>query len=72
MQRIHWSEVMRENPDGSVTIYRPLKIGGVTLNNVTFNGGVNIGGIDLVVLKNKFLAVEKQGDVYELKGYYNQ
>lgn len=71
--RISSSKIFRVNPDGSITIVRPIKIGGVTLDNVTFSRGVKVANIDLWTLSNKELEVENgQAEVIVVKGYYNQ
>lgn len=70
--RILSSEIFRANHDGSYTIIRPIKLGGATLSNVTFNGDVKIAGVNLTDLVNKQLEVEDSGtDVLVIKGYYN-
>jgi len=68
--RIPSSEVFKENPNGSLTVKRPIKIGGVQLNKVTFAGGVKIAGISLIELKGKDLQVDEIDGVFVIKGYY--
>lgn len=70
--RIPSSEIFRANQNGSWTIIRPIKIGGATLKNITFNGGVRIAGINLMDLPGKDLEVEDlDADILVIKGYYN-
>lgn len=69
--KIPSSRIFRANPDGSITIYRAVRIGGVTLNNVTFSGGVKVMGINLKDLVGKEFEVEDpNADVLIIKGYY--
>lgn len=71
--RIPASKIFRANPDGSITISRPIKIGGVTLDNVTFSRGVKVAGIDLWTLNDKELEIDDdKAEVIVVKGYYNQ
>ena len=71
IMRVSSEKIFRVNPDGSITIYRPIKIGGVTLSNVTFKGGVKIAGINLMELVGKEFDVEDpHAEVLVIKGYY--
>jgi hypothetical protein len=70
--RIPASTIFGVNKDGTVTVTRPTRIGGVLLHNVMFTKGVRIGKRDLTTLVDKDLEVEKQGDTYTVKGYYER
>ena len=70
--RIPASTIFGVNKDGTVTVMRPTKIGGVLLHNVMFGKGVRIGTRDLTTLVDKDLEVEKQGSTYTIKGYYER
>lgn len=68
--RIPASTLFSANRDGTVTVTRPTKIGGVLLHNVMFGKGVRIGKRELTTLVDKDLEVEKQGNIYMVKGHY--
>ncbi|MFC1663945.1 hypothetical protein ACFL0A_02375 [Patescibacteria group bacterium] len=70
--RIHSSLIFDTNKDGTYTITKPTKIGGVMFDNIIFSRGVKVGGIDLTTLIGKDLNVEKQNGVYLIKGYYEK
>lgn len=71
--RVPASTIFSVNMNGTVTITKPTKIGGVKLpGNLIFSKGVRIGQRDLTTLVGKDLEVEKEGDTYTVKGVYEQ
>ena len=70
--RMESSVLVADNKNGTYTITKPVKIGGVTLDNIVFSGGVKIGNINLASLVGKVLEVEKQDNIYVIKGFYGQ
>ena len=70
--RVPASTIFSPNQDGTVTVTKPTKIGGVLLHNIMFSKGVKIGKKDLTTLIDKDLEVEKQGSTYTVKGWYGK
>lgn len=68
--RIKSSEVFRVNGNGTVTVIKPIKIGGVSFSNVVFSGGVKVGEINLIDFVGKDLEVEKENDVFVITRIY--
>ncbi len=68
--RIPSSSIFTANGDGTYTTSKTIKIGGVTLSNITFSKGVKIGSTDLTYFVGRDLEVENQNGVYVITGYY--
>lgn len=68
---INPSEIFQNNSNGTFFIKRPIMIGGNTMNNIVFSGGVRVGGLELSSLATKrLLEVEDRNGIYVLTGYY--
>ncbi|MBI4458074.1 hypothetical protein HY633_03875 [Candidatus Uhrbacteria bacterium] len=69
--RVPFSTAFQNNADGTITIIRPIRVGGVALNNVTLSGGINVAGVNLYQLRNKDLEAHYENGVLVIDGYYN-
>lgn len=70
--RISSGEFIRVNGNGTFAIYKPIRIGGVTLNNVVFSRGVRIGNIDLTDLVGKDVEATSENGVYIISYFYER
>lgn len=72
MQRYRFLEIFQENPDGSLTPKRKIKVGGTVLGPQTSlkPGVIFNGGVDFHKYKYLDMAAEPRGDVLEIKGFY--
>lgn len=69
--RIPFSEVFRENADGSLTLLQTIKVNDAELNpTMTLNKGVVIGGVDFFQFKGFPIAAEQEGNILVIKGYF--
>ena len=72
IERVKFSDVFFMREDGSISPKIPISINGISMSTgVSFSRGVSMGGVNVFDLIGKDLAIEKVGNYYELKGYYN-
>jgi len=65
-----FSNIFKENSDGSLTPLRSISVNGVTFgSDVNFNHGVTFAGVDFHQYKNFNILGEEQGDVLVIKGF---
>ena len=69
-----FSEVLTENPDGTLSPRRTISVNGVKFNeNVTFAPGVAFGGIDFHKYKNLLIAGSvNENNVLVILGFYDK
>ncbi len=70
--RINSMEIFQVNSNGTFTVSKPIKIGGVFMKDVVFSRGVKVGNIDLTGLVGKDLEVQMDNGVYIITGYYER
>ena len=71
MNRYKFSDILQENPDGSLSPRVRINVNGVTLGTeVTFRQGVAFGGIDFFEHKNQDTAAEEQNGILIIRGFY--
>lgn len=69
--KIHFTNIFKVYPDGSIEPLRPVMISGVQLGpGVRFTQGVSFGGVDLSLYTQKDLEIENSGGVVVIKGIY--
>ncbi len=67
-----FSELFTEYTDGSIEPKYRVRIGGVTIGpGMRFSGGVSFSGINIFLFKGKDFQIEKQGDIFVIKGVYS-
>lgn len=67
--RYNFNEIFKENPDGSLTPIRRIRIGGVELGpGVTFSRGAYFGGVDFTLFRGHRIEVNQEGDVFIVQG----
>ena len=73
LRRYDFSDVFLVNPDGTLSIKRPISVSGVGLDEgVTFGPGAVIGGIDFHKFKYRPIAGEEQDHTLIIRGFYQQ
>lgn len=73
LQRLKFFDIFQQNPDGSLTPKRVIQVGGITFGpGVAFGRGVSFGGVDFFQYQNNDVAVEEQGGVLIIKGFYTK
>lgn len=71
MQRYNFNDIFRENPDGSLTPKRTIRLGAATFgSSVTFGQGVSFGGVNIFQFKGADIAGEEEGGILVIKGFY--
>lgn len=71
MQRYNFYDIFRENPDGTLTPKRTIRLGAATLgSSITFGPGVSFGGINIFQFKGAAIAGEEENGVLVIKGFY--
>ena len=73
MMKVSFSEVFRDNGDGSYTPMHKVKIGGITMGpgGVRFKPGVSFSGVDIASYVGHDLEVEQHdGGTVEIKSIY--
>ncbi|MCK5022108.1 MAG: hypothetical protein KAR54_02580 [Candidatus Pacebacteria bacterium] len=71
-QKYLFSEVFIENPDGSLSPRRTIKVNGIRFDqSVTFSQDVTLGGINFHKYKNLPIAGEESDDILIIHGFYN-
>ena len=71
MYKIAFKELFQENPDGSLSPKKIIKIGNVVFGPGTaFGPGVEFGGVNFFELKGKDLAVKQTDGTVVYHGYY--
>lgn len=72
IERLNFNEVFDENPDGSLSPKVRLNVNGIEFGpgGISFTRGVSFGGVDFSKYKGLPIAVEKVGDVFILRGFY--
>jgi len=73
VQRYRFTDIFRENPDGSLSPKRSIEVSGTIFEpGVFFQKGVYVSGIDFHEYKNWDLAVEPNGKTFRIKGFYKR
>ncbi len=68
---MNFFDIFQQNPNGSLSPMVKMNINGIQFGpGVSFLPGVSFGGVDFHKYKNLPVAVEKQGDVYIIKGFF--
>lgn len=71
MDRYNFWDLFQENADGSLTPKERIDVNGIEFGpGVHFQRGVIFGGINFHLFKNHDIAVEKNGSVAVIKGFY--
>lgn len=72
MARMQYSDIFRDNPNGTISPKVYVQLNGVTMGpGVLFGKGIAFGGVNLFDYRNKDLEIELINDVYIIKGFYN-
>jgi hypothetical protein len=72
MARMHYSDIFRDNPNGTISPKVYVQLNGVTMGpGVTFGKGIAFGGVNLFDYRNKDIEIELINNVYIIKGFYN-
>jgi hypothetical protein len=71
IEKVNFFEIFQQNPDGSLSPKVKMNVNGIQFGpGVSFSPGVFFGGVDFYKYKNLPVAVEKQGDIFMIKGFY--
>ena len=71
IERFEFSEIFQQNLDGTLSPKVRLNVNGIEFGlGVSFSPGVSFGGVDFFKYIGVPIAAEKQGDIYILKGFY--
>ena len=66
-----FNEIFQENPNGTLTPIRTIRLGSATLgSSVTFGTGVSFDGINVFDFKNFAIEADEENGVLVIKGYY--
>ncbi len=69
--RYNFSEIFRENPAGSLTPIRRIRIGGVELGpGVTFSKGTSFGGVDFTLFRGRNIEADQDGEILVIQGIH--
>ncbi|OGI57390.1 hypothetical protein A2640_02225 [Candidatus Nomurabacteria bacterium RIFCSPHIGHO2_01_FULL_36_23] len=72
-KKYKFSEIFKENLDGSLTPIKPIQINGVTFRSSTsFQKGVAFGGIDFHLYKNRDIAAKEENDILNFIGFFKE
>ena len=71
MKKYRFLEIFKEEPDGSLTTIRKIKVNGVIFNiDTSFTNTICIGGINFHMFKHLDIAVEEMDNLLIIKGFY--
>ena len=69
--RVSFTDVFEERPDGALTPRRAVRVVEVQFGpGIIFSKGVLFAGIDFTLFKGKYLEVEENNGILEIKGIY--
>jgi len=72
--RYKFTDIFQESSDGALSPKKQIEVNGVVFGQgINFQKGVAFGGIDFHLFKYRDIAaIEKEGDVLEIVGFYKQ
>lgn len=73
MERYKFNEIFKTNEDGTITPIVDIYINGIQLgkNSIAFGPTTTFGGIDFFMYKDKDIVIDKEGNLYKIKGFFN-
>lgn len=71
IEQYQFSDIFQQNPDGSLSPKVRLNVNGIEFGpGTSFTPGVSFGGVNFSKYIGVPIAIEKEGDVYVLRGFY--
>jgi len=69
--RYNFSEIFRENSNGSISPLMRIRVGGVTLGEgIEMSAGVAFGGVDFYQFKGHEIEADQDGEILVIKAIY--
>ena len=69
--RVRFSDLFRENPDGTLSPLATIAIGGVVISpGVNFSRGVSFSGVDVFAFYGRDIEADLINGVYVVRGFY--
>ena len=71
LERYNFSDIFQQNLDGSLSPKVTINVNGIQIGpGTTFAPGASFAGIDFFKFKNRPIAIEKIGDIFHVRGFY--
>ena len=69
--RYNFNEIFKDNPDGSISPIRRIRVGGIILGTeVAMRAGVSLGEVDFFQFKGHVIDADPDGEILVIKAIY--